>query len=250
MKAIFAILALLFGHLAAQEALQLEIPAAPERGILDDARVFDNAPASRVELENRIETAAELSGFQVFVAIYDTLIGRSLPEELARLQDAWLADEVGVLLVIESDSGRWLLAWSDGGLVSSGDLPAVPVVRRGAVPTPERLRIESALRDLGVPRQRSIEDISRIVHTLIDRLETAVAEEARPGGWTKEVVVMAVGLLAAIFLSAMLGWAWVKRNASRAREKLIFPEVSVGRRLGAPYGGGRITTRRFRVSSS
>jgi hypothetical protein len=249
-KVFVAIMAVLTAALGAQEGMTLEIPPAPERGIHDHARVFSASVERLVELENRIESTAELSGVKVYVALFDTLIGRSLPEELANLQEAWLGDEVGVLLVLECDSGRWLLAWSDGGAVSSEGMPAVPVVRRGAVPGPEQLRIEQNLRELGPPKQRSVDDISRLVTTLIDGVETAVAEEARPGGWTKEVVVMVVGLLAALLLAAMLGWAWVKRNAKRAKERLIFPEVSISRRLGAPYGGGKITTRRFRGVSS
>ena len=228
----------------------LPVPPEPVGGVLDDARVFETAQERLGVLQNRIESTSQLTGIPVRVAVFDTLIGRTLAEEAARLREAWLGGGAGVLLVIESDSGRWQVVWADGGPVPAEGMPAVPGVGPGVVPGPEQLRIEERMRSLGVPGQRSVEDTERLVMTLVEGVETAVAEEARPGGWTKEVVVMVIGLLAAILLAAMLGWAWVRRHASRARERMVFPEVSIGRRLGAPYGGGKVTARRFRVSSS
>jgi pyruvate dehydrogenase E1 component beta subunit len=70
---------------------------------------------------------------------------------------------------------------------------------------------------------------------------SAVFEEraARPESSTKSrMTLLAIGLIAAAGLVALLVVAGLKRAEAKALERFVFPKVSVGTRLGAPYGGG------------
>ena len=72
-------------------------------------------------------------------------------------------------------------------------------------------------------------------------------EQAAPKDHTRaRMIVLAIGLLAGTGLLALLVVAGLKRAESKAQERYVFPQVNVGMRLGAPYGGGKISSRSFR----
>ena len=60
------------------------------------------------------------------------------------------------------------------------------------------------------------------------------------------MIILAVGLLAGTGLVALLVVAGLKRAESKALERFVFPKIGVGMRLGAPYGGGKVSSRSFR----
>ena len=77
---------------------------------------------------------------------------------------------------------------------------------------------------------------------------SAVLDEqaARPEGATKgRTVLLAIGLIAAAGLVALFVVAGLKRAEAKSLERYVFPKISVGTRLGAPYGGGKISSRSF-----
>jgi hypothetical protein len=57
-----------------------------------------------------------------------------------------------------------------------------------------------------------------------------------------------VGAVSVIALLALIATRIASRNEKRRRRVHHFPDVWVGTRLGAPYGGGRVTARSFRAN--
>ena len=69
---------------------------------------------------------------------------------------------------------------------------------------------------------------------------------AAPEGKTKgRLILLAVGFGAAIGLISLLVVAGLKRAEAKALERFVFPKATVGIRLGAPFGGGKVSSRSF-----
>lgn len=231
--------------LGAQQWDELPVPAEPVRGILDEARLFVTDPERLVLLENDVLAVSERHGVPVRVVIFDTLIGQTLDEQAAQLSSAWFGDEPGVLLVTENDSGRWKIVWADGGPVSTEGAPAVPVLPPGVVAPQERLLIEQRLRGVERTRAGSTGNAEVLVRALVGEIDRALTKGKNEGTGRTQVVVLGTGLLAGLSLLGLLGWQLMRRIDRRQAERLVFPDVEVAMRLGAPCGGGKIKERAF-----
>ena len=234
------------GMSAAQD-LETPVPPRPERGVLDQARLFDSAPAGRGAIEERLLELREKSGFSAHVVFVDSLIGRTVFEEALRLREAWLVDEPGLVLVCEVDSGKWEINWSDRSIRAEGlELPASGPSEIGPG---QRVSIMNRLNSLPAPEVRSREDAERLVNELISALDEASAQGAKPRRHLGRLILLGLGLGSALLLIAMLIAASVRRADRRAADRLYFPDINVGERLKAPRGGGVISSRTFGASS-
>ncbi len=236
----------------AQGWRDLPVPPPPASGILDDARLFQTAPERLAALEQRVTGLAQRTGLPVFVVFYDSLIGRTLSEEVVRLQDAWLGDEAGVLLAVETGSGRYWLLWADGDPVAPPESPMeVPVLRKGVLPPHDQLMIDQQIQDLGRMRTGSVDHAEKMVGVLVDGIERSLAAGESDRG-TARWTVLGLGVLG-LLLALVVGWVftcWTKRGEARASERYLFPELRIERRLGAPYGAGKVRETSFASPSS
>lgn len=233
------------GVLGAQE--ETPVPPRPERGLHDEARLLTGEPELAEAVSRRLLEFRERTGFRVEVALVSTLIGRTVFEESQRLRDAWLGDDPGLVLVLEADSGEWEIGWSER-LIRAGDLE-LPAIGPSEVGPQERVSITSRLRALPPAPVRSVEGARRLVDELLAGLDEAVGAPEVSRGHPVRLLMLALGLGAAMLLVAMLVAAGVKRADRRAEDRLYFPKIEVGRRLQAPRGGGKVSSRSFGASA-
>jgi hypothetical protein len=87
-----------------------------------------------------------------------------------------------------------------------------------------------------------------LTERVVGEFEAALGRVEAPGGRaaTLRFALVLVGLIAGLGLVALLAVRWFAAAGRRAGRSHRFPEVEVGRRLGAPYGGGRVIAGSFR----
>jgi hypothetical protein len=225
----------------AQQILDLSVPPKPEDHLLDQARLFVVDDGRREAMSAALSEFSERTGYDVQVAFFDNLIGVDLPEQTDVLKDAWFHDGPGLILVVVTDSGEWQIGWASTPQVMTESGSKVPVLDKRDVAPQEQIRVVQALGGLPPMAPGSVEGAEELVKTLLANLELSFQEVERPPGQRMRVWVLAIGLMAALLLVAVLTVTWIRRSDARARDQLLFPDVPVGRRLGAPHGGGKIS---------
>ena len=103
-------------------------------------------------------------------------------------------------------------------------------------------------------REEHEADPDRIVHLdtltkkLVAELDASLARlEAPPRRGPMLMFGMAVlGVIAMLALLAMFIARWIERADQESGRVMRLPDVKVGERLGAPCGGGRISSKEFR----
>jgi hypothetical protein len=232
----------------AQDADGLEVPPAPQNLILDEARLFSRQPERLQAIATALAALEEKHGYRLYFAVYDTLIGHSLEEQATTLREKWLGDQPGAVLVLEADSFLYLLGQAppleqeiEPGKKVQRDRPTdLSPIDQGNI----KLNLEPVLVPVGRDRQAFAETLgtgfAREIGTLLDQRAAIPA-----GAGRSRMVLLAIGLLAVVGLVALLVVAALKRVEARSKERYVFPKVGVGLRLGAPYGGGKVSTREF-----
>lgn len=248
-RGIFIALLLLWGSALSVKAQEEPFvpPPAPEDRILDESRVLVRDAGRKEAIAAALAALEAKHGFRMYFVLYDSLYGRDVAERARLLRQAWLGEQPGMVLLLETDSRTFRI-----------DRP--PALQK-EVEQGTRLEIPGAT-DL------SSMDLSQVLREMEGSLMTAgngaefaerlglgvatgvssVFDEraARPEGGTKgRMVLLAIGVIAVAGLVALLVVAGLKRAEARSLERYIFPKVSVGTRLGAPYGGGKVSSRNF-----
>lgn len=215
--------------------------------MLDESRVLVRDEERRQAILTALAELEDKHGFRLYFALYDSLYGRSLNDRARVLRDAWLGDNPGMVMVLETDSRTF----------------------RFGMTAPRQKEIEPGTK-LDIPESTDLSsfDLSEILRELDGTLKTSgdgaeyakrlgigVAtgvstvldqQAARPEGAGKgRLILLAIGLFAIAGLAGLLVVAGLKRAEARASERYVFPKVGVGTRLGAPYGGGKISSRSF-----
>jgi len=248
-REIIVALLLFLGTALPGRALEEEFapPPAPEDRILDESRVLVRDTERKEAIIAALDALEAKHGFRMYYVLYDSLFGRDLAGRARVLRQAWLGERPGMVLLLETDSRTFRM-----------DRPAAP--QKEVAPGTQLEMPEST--DL------SQMDLSRLVRELegslmtagdgaefAERLGTGIAvgvssvldeQAARPEGGTKgKTILLAIGLIAAAGLVALFVVAGLKRAEARSLERYVFPKISVATRLGAPYGGGKISSRSF-----
>lgn len=237
--------------LVAQEMNEVPPPPAPEGRILDDARLFTLEPQKLESLSGRLTEISNRTGFEIYVAIFDSLITSNVTEQSAILKQAWLGETPGVVLVLESDSAVYELGWSrtPDAVTESGQ--RVPVLAEADLAPQDKVRILNQLSDLRPVEGGAASSAERLIMTFANAVDDAFrkVDASEPKRWNVRVLMLGTGLIAAVLLMGLLIGAWVRRSDKKVAERLLFPEVTVGMRLGAQFGGGKISSRSFDVLS-
>lgn len=222
-------------------------PPAPEDRVLDESRVLVRDAGRREAIAAALAALEAKHGFRMYYVLYDSLFGRDLAERARILRQAWLGEQPGMVLLLETDSRTFKIDR--------------PPARQKEVEEGTRLEIPEAtdlssmdlsevLRDLEGSRMTA-KDGAEFAERLGLGVATGISSvfderAARPEGSTKgRMVLLAIGVIAVAGLVALLVVAGLKRAEARSLERYVFPEISVGTRLGAPYGGGKVSSRSF-----
>lgn len=224
------------------------VPPRPAFQIIDDARIFQHEPDRLRALADHLGDLRETHAFPLYLVIHDSLIGTSPSEQVQRLHDAWIGDGSGLVAVIETDSGRF--AVSRPARKSERIAPDVELPTTGPSDLTD-LELTGALARVAAEvlpvrdRAARAEALGRGLADEVGALLQARRDAPEPRTKVR-TMVLGVGLLAGCGLAAMVAVTLLRRADSKAARRFHFPQVHVGQRLGAPYGGGRISSRSFR----
>lgn len=242
-----ALLWMIAGWLHAQEEDDFTAPPPPADGILDEARMFVRSPERHQAIAKALAALEEKHRFPFYFVLYSSLYGRNLDDRAHALQAAWLGDSPGIVLVLETDSRHLAV----GQAASKPD--EVPAGESLPVAGPKELA-PSDLVAIGRGMEESLRQAAT-TDEFAERLATGMAagisklldeRAAAPEGKTRSrLVLLAVGFGAAAGLISLLVVAGLKRAEAKALERFVFPKATVGTRLGAPFGGGKISSRSF-----
>ncbi|MEK7952975.1 hypothetical protein WKV53_20850 [Luteolibacter sp. Y139] len=242
-----ALLWMMAGWLHAQETDDFTPPPPPADGILDEARMFARSPERHKAVAETLAALEEKHGFRFYFVLYSSLYGRNLDDRAHVLQRAWLGDSPGMVLVLETDSRIFRQSQTP---TKADHLPAgatLPVTGPKEL-APTDLGAIGRTMEESLRQAPSTEDYAeRLALGLATGISKVLDERAAvPEGTTRSsLVLLAVGFGAAVGLIALLVVAGLKRAEAKALERFVFPKATVGTRLGAPFGGGKVSSRSF-----
>lgn len=217
------------------------IPKPPDFGIRDESGFFNRNSGALKRISDQIRQLEADHGYRIYLIVEPVLIA-STPQELAaQLRQAWLPKGDGLVVVYESDSRRLGLGRDFGGGPDSAD----PVCRVPTHETAALLQKAMAATDLNLAPEAYIETL---MGNLVGEFDGYFDRRAapRPTGRTLRIGLLTLGALALVALAAIGVGALVRLPSMATSRKFRFPLVDRPERLGAPCGGGNVTTRRFR----
>jgi len=218
-----------------------EIQPPPAAGLRDKAGIFQRNGAALARITGQIQQLREEHDFQIYVVVESVLVNGNPQKLAAELQNEWLPSGKGMVLVYETDSRTPAFG-------QSTDQKFGAEAETGQVPSYETMAILVALGD-GMDRT---EPPDVFLEKLITRLTEGYGDYFKrkeapvPKGRSMRLVLIIVGGAAGLALIG-LGAAWLLNRTDRGNRlrKYFFPETDAVERLGAPYGGGAISSRRF-----
>lgn len=219
----------------------ISVPKPPASGIRDEGGFFNRSPGAVTRISDRFRKLESEHGFRMFLMVESVLIGTNAPELAAQLQQAWLPEGNGLVIVFETDNRSLGIGRDIGG-------SALPTGPSGRVPTHEAAAILS--------KAREKTDLSLAPELYVEQLAKALAEGFEdyfqrlqappPPGRTLRLGVLALGGLALLTLIAILVGSLARLPSMNGERTFRFPKSDRPERLGAPCGGGNVSVRRFR----
>jgi len=225
---------------AAGEALPESLAHPPESGILDAGGLFQRDAASLERIRGNLRQLQKYHGYRMYVVVEPVFISTTPTELAARLQDAWLPDGSGLVVVFESDS-RSLGFGRDVGEKPESAISETPV------PTHETaalLQQAVANTDAKLAPAPYLESLVRNLALGFDGYFKRRAAPPPPGR-SLRFALLAIGGLALLALGAITVGALSRMQSVAGSRTLRFPAVDQPERLGAP-SGGKVVSRSFR----
>jgi hypothetical protein len=226
--------------------LEVETPTVtrlpPASGISDEQGVFRRNPALLARLSERVQELKSRYGFQIYLVLDSVLVTGSVQELATQLQEEWLPAGNGLVLVFEMDSKS--LGFGQG-YAQTLEKAAVG----NQVPSYETMAILTSVTEQlnrnAEPEQFLESVISKLVDKYTDYFKRKEAPE--PEGRTLRLAMIFVGGVAGLALLGLVA-AWLLKRADpgSSRKIFVFPDDQEAvERLGAAYGGGQVSSRRF-----
>jgi DNA-binding transcriptional MerR regulator len=211
---------------------QEDLPPPPANRILDNADLFSRDQEALQRIIQHIRKLETEHGFILHLVTEHLLISSTPPELASALQLAWLPEGNGIVIVFESDTRRLGLGRADES-------------------TPD-------IDNLGTQLQ-SYETVTLLTKTLTALVESlseklAQAHQRRqtppPAGRSLRMALVAIGGLCMLALGTLGIGLLLRRSSPQSNPPVRFPNIDATERLGAPFGGGSVSSRRFRPPSA
>lgn len=246
---ILALWGVLMVHVMGQRAVpgsfdQSGLPEPPEFGIRDSSGVFSRNTEVTRRIVDKIRDLEVDHGFRIFLMVEPLLLDATAPELAVRLQQAWLPDGDGLVVVMESDTRNAgfgpasRVAGESGdhsGLVPSHEIAAI---LRGAVTSADKNLAPEAYAET-------------LIGNLVDGFRKYFDSKSRPVPQARNIRfgLLMAGLVTILALGAIAVGSLTRLRSLAGVQTYHFPVVDRPERLGAPSGGGQVTSRRFKGSS-
>lgn len=223
---------------------QSGLPDPPQFGVQDRNGVFRKNSEAMRRIADRIRDLAVSHGFQIYVVVEPLLLAGSADETAAELQQVWLRQRDGMVVVLECD------------IRNAGFGPTFQAVDTSenlfhGVPTHEKIAI---IRKALETTDRSLAPevyAETLVGNLVDGFDQYFEREAEPVPRARKLRfgLMIAGLVSILGLGAIAVGALSRLRSVAGVQSYRFPVVDRPERLGAPSGGGQVTSRRFKFGS-
>lgn len=242
---ICVLLAVFAGSLFGQRIPDTDIPLPPASGFADQDGLLGKDSAVERRIIGQIQDLRNRHGYRLYVIIQSSLISTNPSDFAARLQQEWLPDGGGLVIVHESDTGRMGFG---RGLDTGEGLDVGPA----GVPAYELVGILSkSLEEAEGSGTKEIY-LDSVMGGISAGLQGYFERKNAPvdSGRSLKLALVMIGSLSLLALCGMgLGWFMGKAD-KRQSERRVFPPVEVPERLSAPYGGGGGGYGRFGNGSS
>lgn len=219
-----------------------QIAPAPADGVVDQAGLGHRNPALIAKLKEDIRRLRDDHGFHLYVVLESVLVSGNSQLVANRLRRSWIPNGDGMVLVFELDTKSL-------GIGQSFEQEADPTkAPPGQVPSYETMAILEEARDVVNADNSSEAMMESFVGKMVAGYNEYFTRKNAPVPQERTVKVglIIVGAAAALALLGMLAALLVKRSDRRGGGRCYyFPEVQMSERLGAPYGGGEVSSRRF-----
>ena len=215
------------------------VPQPPDFGIRDEGGFFSRDSGAFKRISDQLRKLEADHGYKIYLMVEPVLIGTTASETAAKLQQVWLPNGDGMVVVFEADSRS---------LGIGRDQKTTPDIHnpKTLIPTHETAAL--------ITRAVDAVDAKLAPEAYIEALTGKLVEETTgyfnrrdaplPAGRLLRIGLLIVG---ALTLLALLGVAlgWLVRNSTMAEvHSFRFPVVNQPERLGAPCGAS-VTARRF-----
>jgi hypothetical protein len=217
------------------------LPTPPDSGIQDQNGFFSRDSGAMKRISSQVRILEENHGFRILLLVEPVLIGTSAPELAAQLQQSWLAEGHGLVVVFESDSRNLGFGRDTGGEPVSDES-----TRR--VPPHETVGILMRAREATATNLAPEAYVEALMENLVNEFDHyfKLRKAPLPKGRSMRLGLLTVGGLALLALAAIGIGALVRLPSMAGKRSFRFPAVDRPERLGAPGGGGNVTVRRFR----
>lgn len=208
----------------------------PDFGILDESGFFNRDSGAFKRISEQIRKMEQDHGYRIYLVVEPVLIATSAPEMAAELQQAWVPDGNGLVIVFESDS-RHLGVGRD--LTGSAENPL-------RVPSHELTALLNRALEAADPKLAAEAYIENLVEKVTGELDAYFKRRATPPPADRSVKIglLVAGTLALLGLAAIGLGGLVRHSSMSGVRSFRFPTVDRPERLGAPCGGN-VTARRF-----
>ncbi len=222
------------------EALPETLARPPESGVLDAGGLFHRDAAALERIRGKIRKLHQDHGYRMYVIVEPVFISTTATELAARLQDAWLPEGNGLVVVFESDSRNLGFGRDVGEKPESA-------ISEALVPTHETaalLRQAVDHTDSGLAPAAYLETlVGNLTRSFNDYFQRRAAPP--PPGRSLRFALLVIGGLALLALGAIAVGALSRMPSVAGSRTLRFPSVDQPERLGAP-SGGKVVSRNFR----
>lgn len=214
----------------------------PDYGVRDENGFFHHDSGALRRISEQLRKLETDHGFKMYLLVEPVLIATSAPELAARLQQSWLPRGDGLVVVYESDN-RSIGFGRDIGSAAPDEGPA------SLVPTHETATILIRAREATEESLAPEAYVEALMGNLVREFDQYFQRRKAPipPGRSLRLALLTVGGLTLLALAAIVVGALVRLPAMARRERFRFSRVDRPERLGAPCGGGSVTTRRFRA---
>lgn len=226
-----------FGH---DELLAKALQSGPGTEPLNDPyQVLRNNQELKAELSKAILDLEDKYGFRIRVLLRPVWLTGTIQEMAITLQEAWFPDGDGLVMIVETDNRKTGL-----GVSMQGN----PEQESWLMPTHASAVILKRVADRANPEVPLEEYLRNLVLDMIAEhdafLEKRLKRPTAAEQWKDNLFL--IGALAATALGAITV-AFLTRIFRTKEQQGVrrFPIVETPERLGAPYGGGVVVTRKI-----
>lgn len=226
------------------QALAAGSPRPPAFGVMDDGGFFSKDSGTLKRITDHIRELESAHGYKIYLVVEPVLIAATAPERAIELQNAWVPDGNGLVVVFESDSRS---------LGIGRDMNSVPGKKASGVRVPSHETnaiLNRAMEGMSLNQSPEL-SLDTLVANLTSGFDSYFKslKEPPPAARNFKIGMVVLGLACLLGLGVILFGSLVRHSGISGVVRFRLPSADSTERLGAPCGAS-VTTRKFRTPNS